>query len=86
MNEQIKINWYRSKVDKAVMSELMKRHDGKALRQALLHLGLYACTGTAAYLAYGSISQANWVWMVPSSWGSWPCTSWFTRRRSVGSG
>ena len=65
MNEQIKINWYRTKVDKAVMSELMKRHDGKALRQALLHLGLYACTGTAAYLAYGSITQANWAWMVP---------------------
>ncbi|MCX6961606.1 MAG: fatty acid desaturase [Verrucomicrobia bacterium] len=65
MNEQIKINWYRTKVDKAVMSELMKRHDAKALRQALLHLGLYACTGTAAYIAYGSISQANWAWMVP---------------------
>jgi hypothetical protein len=28
MNEQIKINWYRTKVDKAVMSGLMKRSDG----------------------------------------------------------
>ena len=65
MNELIKINWYRTKVDKAVMSELMKRHDGKALRQALLQLGLYACTGTAAYLVFKSITQANWAWMVP---------------------
>jgi fatty acid desaturase len=65
MNEQIKINWYRTKVDKGVMSELMKRHDGKALRQVFLQLGLYACTGTAAYLACGSITQANWTWMIP---------------------
>ena len=65
MNEQIKINWYRTKVDKGVMSELMKRHDGKALRQVFLQLGLYACTGTAAYLACGSITQANWAWMIP---------------------
>ena len=65
MNEQIKINWYRTKVDKHVMSELMKRNDLKALCQSLLQLGLYACTGSAAYLAFRSITQANWVWMIP---------------------
>ena len=65
MTEQIKVNWYRTKVDKAVMRELMKRSDGKALRQALLELGLFAVTGTLSYLAFANISGANWTWSVP---------------------
>ena len=59
MNEQIKISWYRCTVDKAVMSELMRKNDGRAFLQAGGHLLLYAATGTAAYLAYLNVHARN---------------------------
>jgi fatty acid desaturase len=65
MNEQIKINWYRCKVDKEVMSELMKTSDFQGFRQSLLQLGLFFATGTLAYLAYRQIHATNWTWSVP---------------------
>jgi fatty acid desaturase len=65
MNEQITINWYRTPVDKAVMSRLMKRSDAKGMRHCLLHLGLFAATTAASYLAYQQIDSANWIWSVP---------------------
>lgn len=60
-----KISWYRSKVDPAVMRELMRCSDWQGLRQALGHLGLYAVTGTLAYLTYRNIHIGNWHWTVP---------------------
>jgi len=65
LNEEVKINWYRCQVDRAVMSSLMRRSDALALRQVLLQLGLYACTATAAFLAFKNIDAANWPWMLP---------------------
>ncbi len=65
MTESIKINWYRCKVDKALMSELMRRSDARAFRQVILQLGLYALTGTLAYLAFLHLTAANWPWMLP---------------------
>jgi len=65
MNEQIKINWYRTKVDRQLMSALMKRSDFKALRQSLLQLGLFALTATLSYLAFRHITAANWYVSVP---------------------
>ncbi|MEY3775269.1 MAG: hypothetical protein RLZZ129_2049, partial [Verrucomicrobiota bacterium] len=63
MNESIKINWYRCKVDKALMSELMRRSDARAFLQVIPQLGLYALTGTLAYLAFLHLTAANWPWM-----------------------
>jgi fatty acid desaturase len=60
-----KINWYRSKVDPKLMSDLMQTSDWHGFRQALGHLGLYAITGTLAYLAYRQIHANNWLWSVP---------------------
>ncbi len=65
MNEQIKINWYRTKVDKQLMSTLMKRSDGRALTHCLLHLLLFATTATAAYLAFLQVNRENLIWSLP---------------------
>jgi len=60
-----KINWYRSKVDKQLMSDLMQTSDLQGFRQALGHLGLFAATGTLSYLAYLNINAKNWLWAIP---------------------
>jgi fatty acid desaturase len=65
MNEPVKINWYRCKVDKRVMSELMKTSDIKALCQVIPQLGLYALTTTLAYLAFTNVHPDNWRWSLP---------------------
>lgn len=65
MNEQIKINWYRCKVDKAVMSEFMRKSDARAFLQVIPQLGLFALTGTLAYLAFQRLDAANWPWVLP---------------------
>jgi len=60
-----KINWYRCHVDKAVMNDLMQTSNWHGFRQALGHLGLFAITGTLAYLAYRNVHPSNWYWSVP---------------------
>ena len=65
MTESIKINWYRCKVDKALMSELMRKRDARAFLQVIPQLGLYALTGTLTYLAFLNLNAANWPWMLP---------------------
>ncbi|MDD2763162.1 MAG: fatty acid desaturase [Opitutaceae bacterium] len=65
MNDQIRINWYRSKVDRQVMSALMQSSDLRAFGQVLAQLGLYAVTGTLAYLAYRNLHAANWPGALP---------------------
>ncbi|MBI2498392.1 MAG: fatty acid desaturase [Opitutae bacterium] len=65
MNDQIKINWYRCKVDRDVMSRLMRRSDARAFAQVLPQLGLYIVTGTLAYTLYRQLGTGNWPWMLP---------------------
>jgi len=65
MGEQIRINWYRTPIDKELMSRLMKKSDLKGLRQCLLHLSLFILTATITYLAYLQINAGNWYWSVP---------------------
>ena len=60
-----KINWYRSKVDPKLMSELMQCSDWEGLKQAGGHLGLWCVTGTLAYLAFRQVTAANGYWSVP---------------------
>lgn len=65
MNDQIRINWYRTRVDKAVMSGLMRKSDARGFAQVIPQLALYAATGTLAFLAYQNIHPANWHRAVP---------------------
>ena len=60
-----KINWYRCKIDKQVLRELMQTSDMHGLRQVLSQFGLFAVTGTLAYMAFLNIDSANWIWSVP---------------------
>ena len=65
MPEKLKIDWYRTPLEKEVMKKLMERSDFKALTQVLLQIALFLLTGTASYLAFRSISAENWTWAVP---------------------
>src|ERR1700761_5727525 len=65
LSEQVRINWYRTPVDKETMSRLMQKSDAKGLCQCLLHLALFSLTATVTYLAYSLISVENWIWSVP---------------------
>lgn len=61
----IKINWYRCKIDKAVMSELMKKSDLRGFIQAGGQLLAFALTGTLAYLAFLQVHRDTWPWALP---------------------
>ena len=65
MNDPIKINWYRSPVDRAVLSELMQTSDARGFLQVLPQLALFAITGALAYAAFLNVSSLNWPWAVP---------------------
>ena len=65
MQEKVKINWYRTPLEKEVMKKLMERSDSRALTQVLLQIGLFLLMGTASYLAFRYISAENWTWAVP---------------------
>jgi fatty acid desaturase len=65
MTEQIKINWYRCKVDRAVMSDLMRKRNSRALAQIIPQFLLFALTGTLAYLAFLNVHRNNWPWAIP---------------------
>jgi len=65
MNEQVKINWYRCKVDKAVMSALMRKSDARGFLQAGSQLLLFAVTGTIAYQIFLRLNAHTWPWALP---------------------
>ena len=65
MTEQIKINWYRCKVDRAVMSELMRKSDARAFAHVIPQLLLYAATAGLSYLAFRNVHAGNWPWALP---------------------
>jgi len=60
-----RLSWYRSKIDKDVMRQLMKTSDWQGLKQCGLQWGLFFTTGTLAYLAYLNVDMTNWFWSVP---------------------
>jgi fatty acid desaturase len=66
LNEKVKINWYRTKVDKSVMSRLMKRSDAKAMIQCVLQVGLFAFTATLCFLTISKMRVDNLYWSVPA--------------------
>src|SRR5271170_2367708 len=65
LNEAVRINWYRTKVDKATMSALMRKSDARAFAQVIPQLLLYVLTATLAYLAFLNVHAANWTWSLP---------------------
>ena len=65
MPEQIKINWYRCKIDKAVMSQLMKKSDARGFLQAIPPLLIFAATATLSWYAYRNLHANNWPWALP---------------------
>jgi fatty acid desaturase len=65
VNDQIKINWYRCKVDKKVMSELMRSSDLKGLATVVPQLAFFFFTAAMAWLAYVNLHASNWRWALP---------------------
>ena len=60
-----KINWYRTKIDRDVLAELMKRSNFRGWLQTVLHLGLFFCTAGLAYYVFTLINTGNWFWTLP---------------------
>lgn len=58
VRKDLKIDWYRSPVDKKVMRELMKKSDLQGLFQAGGHLAIFAGTGM---LSYTFFMQEWWI-------------------------
>lgn len=56
--KSLKIKWYRTKLDIAVLREMNERSDAKGLFQALGHLVLYIAAGLLTYWLW---SQRFWV-------------------------
>lgn len=65
MNEPLKISWYRCKVDKAIMRDLVRKSDARGFAQAVPQLLLFVATATLANLAFKSIHANNWPWVLP---------------------
>ncbi len=65
LQREIKITWYRSPIDRAVMSRLMKKDDTRAAVQAVLQLGLFVATAALAMVAFSQVTAANWTWTIP---------------------
>lgn len=65
MNDQIKISWYRCRIDRAVLSELMQTSNGRGFLQVIPQLALFLLTGALAYAAYLHSGAANWPTAVP---------------------
>ncbi len=60
-----RIRWYRSPIDKDVLTELMRRNDLRGWTQTLCHLGLFFATGALAYYVFRGINGDTWPWAVP---------------------
>jgi len=65
MNEQVKISWYRCKVDRSVLSDLMRKSDARGFAQTVPQLLLFAVTGTLAYAAFLNVTARTWPWALP---------------------
>ena len=63
--QQAKIAWYRSPIDRDLLSDLMKRSNLKGWRQTSLHLGLFVLTGTVVFWVWSELNSVNYAWMLP---------------------
>ena len=61
----LKISWYRSPIDRALLTKLMQRNNWRGALQTAAHLGLFFVTAYLAYLAFLNVNSANWYGSVP---------------------
>ena len=59
------VDWYRSPVDREVLSSLIERDDFRGWFQTLTHLGWFFTTAILTYCAFLNINPENWHWSVP---------------------
>ncbi len=59
--QQARLSWYRSSIDKAVLSKLTQRSNWRPLLHNVSMLGFSAATGTFAYWAFHNLA---WPWFV----------------------
>ncbi|QQE12223.1 fatty acid desaturase [Planctomycetota bacterium] len=61
VEEGYRVDWYRVKLPKGMLSELNKRSDLRGLWQAGGHVGLIVCSGAGAWWVYENMA---WYWFV----------------------
>ncbi len=61
----VRINWYRTPIEKTTLQALLRRSDLQGFKQAGGQLALWCMTGTLAFLAYRNITTSNAYWSVP---------------------
>ncbi len=65
MNDQIKISWYRCRINRTVMGELMQTSNARGFLQVIPQLALFLGIGALAYAAFRHINSSNWLTSVP---------------------
>lgn len=60
-----KISWYRSPIDREILTQLMQRNNLYGWLQTLAHLGLFFVTAALCYWVFLNISLATWYWTIP---------------------
>jgi fatty acid desaturase len=68
--------WYRSPVPHDRIRELMKRSDGRAIRDTLLWLGIFIVSGTAGFVFWGGWWAVPAFFVYGTVWGSSSDSRW----------
>lgn len=74
VRKNLKVRWYRTKIDRSKMKELSERSDLQGWFQAGGHVGLYLLTGTTAFYFW---SQQLWIPMLIALWFHGTVASFF---------
>lgn len=64
-SDDVRVDWYRTPIDRTLLGELLQRSDLRGWIQTVAHLGLFFVTGALAYAAYLNVSVSNWYWSLP---------------------
>ena len=65
-SRDIRIDWYRTPVERETMSDLMRRDNLKGWIQTVMHLGWFFTTGAIAYAVFQLIGSDTWIWSLPA--------------------
>lgn len=74
VRQNLKVKWYRTKIDRRKMKELSERSDLQGWFQAGGHVGLYLMTGLTAFYFW---SQQLWIPMLIALWFHGTVASFF---------
>ncbi len=64
-DSNVRIDWYRTPIEKETLNALMQRSDLRGWTQTLLHLGYYFITGIIAYYVFTLVNLETWQWSLP---------------------